>query len=49
MKSLKMNLEFEVEDSKVKLFKEELIKKMHKFLAAHAVKVTAVDIEVKSK
>ena len=46
MKKLKMTLEFEVQDSKVSLFSKELIKRMHKFLALHAVKVTKVDTEV---
>lgn len=48
MKSLKMTMEFIVPDDKVTLFSKELKAKMHKFLASHATKVTAVDTEVKS-
>ena len=48
MKKLKLTMEFEVPDSKVDLFTLELRKKMHKYLAAHATKVTALDVEITS-
>ena len=46
MQRIKITLEFDVEPSKAQGFHETLLKRMHKFLALHAVKVTKVDTEV---
>lgn len=45
MKKVKMTMEFIVPDDKVYLFKDELRKKMHKFLRSHATEVHALDLE----
>lgn len=47
MKLLKVTMVFKVPDSIATSFAKELVSKMHKYLAKHAVVVHAVDTEIK--